>query len=123
MKLRLRSTEPNLGESPLVDQDLKDNMGEGKTSSVLVPKMGLKINVGEDDDDGDECLMYPGKNEEGKSPNQYLLHYKNQSMMLKQEIMNQPNVPMTPTSADAKKDPEEEFFMLAVLALKMLHNE
>jgi len=30
---------------------------------------------------------------------------------------------MTPTSADAKKDPEEEFFMLAVLALKMLHNE
>jgi len=73
-----------LGESPLVDQDLKDNMGEGKTSSVLVPKMGLKIKVGEDDDDGnDECLMYPGKNEEGKSPNQYLLHYKNQSMMLK----------------------------------------
>lgn len=32
-------------------------------------------------------------------------------------------MPMTPTSNDAKRDPEEEFFMLAVLALKMLHNE
>lgn len=86
--------------------------------------MGLRINVGEDnEDENDECNMYPGQNEEGKSANQYLLHYKNQSMMLKQEIMNQPNVPMTPTSNDAKKDPEEEFFMLAVLALKMLHNE
>ena len=30
---------------------------------------------------------------------------------------------MTPTSLDLKRDPEEEFFMLAVLALKMLHNE
>lgn len=29
---------------------------------------------------------------------------------------------MTPTN-DAQRDPEEEFFMLAVLALKMLHNE
>lgn len=38
-------------------------------------------------------------------------------------MINRPNVPMTPTSNDAQRDPEEEFFMLAVLALKMLHNE
>ena len=38
-------------------------------------------------------------------------------------MMNAPNVPMTPTGQDAKKDPEEEFFMLAVLALKMQHTE
>ena len=31
---------------------------------------------------------------------------------------------MTPSNAnDPQRDPEEEFFMLAVLALKMLHNE
>lgn len=37
--------------------------------------------------------------------------------------MDEPNANMTPTSNDAQRDPEEEFFMLAVLALKMLHNE
>ena len=38
--------------------------------------------------------------------------------------MSAPIVPMTPNNAsDPQRDPEEEFFMLAVLALKMLHNE
>lgn len=54
--------------------------------------------------------------------NPYLLHYKNRSKMLKQELMGQPAAPATP-SHDPQRDPEEEFFMLAVLALKMLHNE
>ena len=55
--------------------------------------------------------------------NPYLQHIKDQSKKLQQELMSAPMVPMTPTSNDAKRDPEEEFFMLAVLALKMLHNE
>lgn len=42
--------------------------------------------------------------------------------MLRQELMA-PTVPMTPSNNDPQRDPEEEFFMLAVLALKMLHNE
>ena len=42
--------------------------------------------------------------------------------------MGSPNVPVTPINSgagggDPQRDPEEEFFMLAVLALKMLHNE
>ena len=56
--------------------------------------------------------------------NPYLLHYKNQSRMLQEELNATPIVPMTPSNAnDPQRDPEEEFFMLAVLALKMLHNE
>jgi len=31
--------------------------------------------------------------------------------------------PAKPKKEDVKRDPEEEFFMLAVLSLKMSHNE
>lgn len=55
--------------------------------------------------------------------NPYLLHYKNKSNMIKEEIMNK-NLLITPNkSGDPLRDPEEEFFMLAVLTHKMLHNE
>lgn len=55
--------------------------------------------------------------------NPYLLHYKNKSQVLKQELMGQQNnMPITPNN-EGQRDPEEEFFMLAVLAHKMLHNE
>lgn len=54
--------------------------------------------------------------------NPYLLHYKNKSKILKEELMGQQSIPITPNN-DGNRDPEEEFFMLAVLAHKMLHNE
>lgn len=82
----------------------------------------LQIRVGEEEEDDeaeDEAGAYSEMAEQIDNP--YLLHYKNQSKMLKQELMA-PTVPMTP-SHDPQRDPEEEFFMLAVLALKMLHNE
>ena len=57
---------------------MKDKTTEGKTSSMVVPKVGLQIQTGDDEDEArDECLMYPGKNDQQKSADQTLLHYKN----------------------------------------------
>lgn len=94
--------------------------------NFVSPRPGLQINVDgdeEDDDvdfDDDPSAQISQMAEQVDNP--YLLHYKNQSKMLKQELMGPASVPVTP-SQDAQRDPEEEFFMLAVLALKMLHNE
>ena len=72
MKLRIRSVEPNAGTSSIVEQ------------------MGLNIKVNSNENnDNDECLMYPGKPDpkQENATDAALKHYKDQSMKLKKELM------------------------------------
>lgn len=103
--------------------------GEANGPTFTTPRTGLRISVDEEeeDEDANEVEAHVKISEMAEQvDNPYLLHYKNRSKLLKQELMGQPAAPATPTQGgggDPQRDPEEEFFMLAVLALKMLHNE
>ena len=96
--------------------------------NFVTPRTGLQIRVEEYavEEDTDGVANYPGMMAEmaEQVDNPYLLHYKNKSKVLKQELLGQQNMPITPNATgEGQRDPEEEFFMLAVLAHKMLHNE
>lgn len=92
--------------------------------AFVTPRTALQIKVAEPDDEEeleeDPNVKISEMAEQVDNP--YLLHYKNQTQILKAELMGPTSVPTTPSN-DPQRDPEEEFFMLAVLALKMLHNE
>lgn len=52
------------------------------------------------------------------------MDYKSQSDLLHQELLGKKDGKLLTSDIEfLKRDPEEEYFMLAVLALKMLHNE
>jgi hypothetical protein len=110
--LRKAASEPTESEA-----------AEPKFDTPSNKKHGLSI-ITDEDEEGDEDSSVSAKMTEltEQVDNPYLLHYKKKSETLQREVFGGQNVPITPC-ADAKRDPEEEFFMLAVLALKMLHNE
>lgn len=67
--------------------------------AFVTPRTALQIKVGgEEEEDEDGLDQYPGMNAEmaEQVDNPYLLHYKNKSQMLKQELMGQPSTPVTP---------------------------
>ena len=111
----------NLAESDEPSATVNNNANGRGGPTFVTPRTGLHIKVEEDEyqyqDDG---LRNAEMAEQVDNP--YLLHYKNKSQVLKQEVMGQQNMPITPNQ-EGQRDPEEEFFMLAVLAHKMLHNE
>lgn len=51
------------------------------------------------------------------------LDYKNLVSKLEKELIVKDKIDGAAHSELSRRDPEEEFFMLAVLALKMCHNE
>ena len=123
--------EDNLGghgvEVGDIDEPPEDmNLREPASTTpgeVNGPRSGLHIAVDDADEDAADADAAAKISEMAEQvDNPYLLHYKNRSAMLKQELMGEPAATMAP-SHDPQRDPEEEFFMLAVLALKMLHNE
>ena len=62
---------------------------------------------------------------DGMSQRESSLDYKNLVSKLEQELINKDKniLDGVVNSEQSRRDPEEEFFMLAVLALKMCHNE
>jgi len=110
-----------LRQSPVKDSTSTDK--STKASSLL--KQPLTLDV-----DGDEYTNTVAESQLATAfENPYLLHYKKGAEMLAKELLGPKQMPSTPSSRaeveqeNAKRDPEEEFFMLAVLSLKMLHNE
>ena len=114
-------------ESPTVDQEYRSHSSEEEDTSPM--QVGMDpVEIHETDDFPSEGISLRRRNSAGKGlqldtdleidDNPYTKRVPQTPMVKMRDPMNDLN-----EMNYLKRDPEEEFFMLAVLALKMVHNE